>query len=404
MESKKTSKRKIFFIVVLVIVIGIGIFGYNWYYENTNFVSTDDAQVSGDIINASPKVSGKIVSENIKEGDKVKKGDILFSIEPDQVQAQLNQAGAGLDTAKAQLTKLEGGARSQEISGAQATVDQASASYGGAQTSKDNLTTNLNNLQSQYNTLISQMSAFKNPANGNYEASYALSQLDAARKANGITEAQYTVKAESIEQLFSAKQQLENQISVLQGQINAINSQISAAKAGIDAANSKLSLTNAGASDKDIAIAEDQVKSAQASYDLVKLNLDNTKVKAPIDGTIVQINSHVGDTVSIGQGIMSLVDFSKLQVTAYVLESDVEKIKLNENVKLSVDSFKGTSFQGKVQSIGLATSSVFSLFSTSNNSGNYTKVSQRVPVKLSLESGNDNIIPGMSVTAKIQIK
>lgn len=404
MENQKKSKNKIFLGVIIIIVIALGAFGYDWYYENTNFVSTDDASISGDIINASPKLSGKILSENVKEGDKVKKGDVLFTLETDQVQAQLNQAEAALDTAKAQLTKLEGGARSQEISGAQAIVDQASASYNGAQTSKNNLTTSLNNLQAQYNTLIAQMSDLKNPANGNYDANYAISKLDAARKANALTEAQYTVKAQAIEQLFSAKQQLENQISQLQGQINSANSQIAAAKSGIDAANSKLSLTNAGASDKDIAIAEDQVKSAQASYDLVKLNLDNTQVKAPIDGTIVQINSHVGDTVSLGQGVMALADFSKLQVTAYVLESDVEKIKLNQNVSLSVDAFKDSTFKGKVQSIGLATSSVFSLFSTSNNSGNFTKVSQRIPVKISLDSSNSGLVPGMSVTAKIRIK
>jgi len=281
-------------------------------------------------------------------------------------------------------------------------VDQATDAYNGAQANKDNLTTSLNNLQSEYNTLISQMSNCINPATGSYDASYAMGQLDAAH--NALTQAQYTVKAEAIEQLFASKQQLENQISQLQGQINSADTQISAAKAGIDGANSKLSLTNAGASDKDIAIAEDQVKSAQANYDLVKLNLDNTQVKAPINGTIVQINSHVGDTVSPGEGVMAIVDFSKLQVTAYVLEGDLEKIKLDQDVKLSVDSFSGTTFDGKVENIGLATSSVFNLFSSSNNTGNYTKVSQRVPVKISIDAGNNTVIPGMSVTAKIKIK
>jgi membrane fusion protein (multidrug efflux system) len=404
MENQKKSKSKILIGVVIVIVIALGGFGCDWYYENTNFVSTDDAQISGDVINASPKLSGEIVTENFKEGDKVKKGQVLFTLETDQVQAQLNQAQAGLDTAMAQLAKLEGGARSQEIAGAQSTVDQATAAYNGAQANKDNLTTSLNNLQSEYNTLISQMSGFVNPSTGSYDATYAMSQLDSARKVNAITEAQYTVKAEAVEQLFASKQQLENQISQLQGQINSVGTQISAAKAGIDAANSKLSLTNAGASDKDIAIAEDQVKSAQANYDLVKLNLDNTQVKAPIDGTIVQINSHVGDTVAPGQGVMAIVDFSKLQVTAYVLESDIEKIKLDQDAKLSVDSFSGTTFDGKVENIGLATSSVFNLFSSSNNTGNYTKVSQRVPVKISIDAGNNTVIPGMSVTAKIKIK
>lgn len=404
MEAKGKSKKKIFIAVIVVIVIALGAFGGNWYYENTHYISTDDAQISGDIINASAKISGKIVSENVKEGSKVKQGDVLFTLETDQVQAQLNQAQAALDTAKAQLAKVAGGARSQEVAGAQATVDQATAAYDAAQTNKNNLAISLNNLQSQYNDLLSQMSDFKNPSNGDYDASYALSKLDAAVKAKAITEAQYTVKSQAIEQLFSAKQQLENQISQLQGQINTQSDQITASKAGKDAANSKLSLTNAGASDKDIAIVEDQVKSAQANYDMVKLNLDNAQVKAPIDGTIIQINSHVGDTVSPAQAVMSEVDLSKLQVTAYVLEGDLEKVKFNQDVKINVDSFSNKTFNGKVQSLGLATSSVFSLFSTTNNSGNYTKVSQRVPLKISIDYGNNSIIPGMSAEAKIKIK
>lgn len=212
------------------------------------------------------------------------------------------------------------------------------------------------------------------------------------------------MKAQAIEQLFSAKQQLENQIAQLQGQINAANTQISGAQANINAANSKLSLTDAGVSNKDIAIAEDQVKAAQASYDLVKLGLDNTTVKAPMDGTVVQVNIHVGDTIAAGSGAISLVDLSKLQVTAYVLEGDLERVKLGQSVNLNIDAYSGTNFTGKVKQIGLATASTFSLFSTDNNSGNYTKVSQRVPVKINFESSSDNVIPGMSVTAKIKVK
>ena len=101
---------------------------------------------------------------------------------------------------------------------------------------------------------------------------------------------------------------------------------------------------------------------------------------------------------------MSLVDFSKLQVTAYVLEGDLERVKLGQSVNLSIDAYSGKAFTGKVNEIGLATASTFSLFSTTNNSGNYTKVSQRVPIKINFTSTNENVIPGMSVTTKIKVK
>ncbi len=403
-KGNKKSSKKIFISVIAVILVVFAAVGGYMYYNSITYVSTDDANVTGDIISASSLVPGRVAQVMVKEGDKVKKGDVLFTLETDQAQAQLNQAQAALDVAKASLDKVEGGARSEQISAAQAAVDAATAGLNGANTTKTNLQNTLNSLQSQYNTLLSQMDSTKNPKTGQYDASYALGQLDAAKAAGQISDGQYTVKAQAIEQMFSAKQQLENQIQQLQGQINASNAQINAAQASINGANSQLKLTNAGASNKDIAIAEDQVKEAQAAYDLVKLGLDNTTVKAPMDGSVAQVNIHVGDTIAAGSGAISLVDMSKLQVTAYVLEGDLEKVKLGQSVDLSVDAFPGTTFTGKVSQLGLATASTFSLFNTTDNSGNYTKVSQRVPIKIDFDSSTNNFIPGMSVTAKIKVK
>ena len=404
MKNKTSMKKgKTLLVVGLVMAVGLGGFGYNWYSDRVNYITTDNAKITGDIINASSKVSGKIAEVKVTSGTKVKKGDVLFTLEADQAQAQLNQAQAALDVAKAQLDKVAGGARSEEIAQAQAMVDQSSASVSGTVTNKTNLQNTLYDTQLKYNDLISKMASFKNPSTGDYDANYAIGQLDAALKKGSIEEAQYTVKVQSIQQLFAAKQQYETQISQLKGQINAVDSQVSAAKAGLSAATSKLSLTNSGASNKDIAVLEDSVKVAQANYDLIKLNLDNTEIKAPMDGTIVQVNVHVGDNITPGQGAISLVDFSKLQVTAYVLENDLEKVKVDENVKLSVDAFSGVTFNGKVKEVGLATASVFSLFSSDNASGNYTKVSQRIPVKIDFDAANQAVIPGMSATAKIKI-
>lgn len=181
MENKRSNK-KIFLTVIIVILIVFAAVGVDFYLQSVNYVSTDDAKISGDIISASSKIAGKVADVKVSEGSKVKKGDVLFTLETDQAQAQLNQAGAALDVGKAQLDKVEGGARSQEIAGAQALVDQATAGLSGANTTKTNLQNTLNSVQSQYNTLISQMSSCKNPSTGSYDANYAISKLDAAKK------------------------------------------------------------------------------------------------------------------------------------------------------------------------------------------------------------------------------
>lgn len=397
------AKGRIIITVGLLILLVLGGFGINYYIDLKNYVSTDDAKVTGDILNASAKIPGKVSKINVVEGDKVKKGEVLFSLETDQLLYQMNQAKAALEVAKAQLAKAESGARAQEVAGAQSMVDQASAALSGAKTTKENLESTLKTVQSQYNDLINQMGSFKNPSTKALDSGYAMKQLDTARAKGMLTEAQYTVKVQAVEQLFSGKLQYENQINQLNGQIKTVDAQISAAKAGLDGANDKLSLTNAGASDKDIAIIEAQVKAGQATFDLAKLTFDNSKVRAPEDGTVVQVNVHEGDMIGAGQAAISIVDFSKLEVTANVLEADLERIASKQSVTISIDSFPGNTFTGKVSEIGLATTSVFSLFSMDNASGNFTKVSQRVPIKITLDAGDKNVIPGMSAEVKIKV-
>lgn len=397
------SKGKILAIIGIVIILVLGAVAVNWYIDQKNYVSTDNAKVSGDILNASSKIPGKVATISAVEGNKVKKGDILFTLETDQAQDQVNQAQAALDVVKAQLDKAAGGARSQDVAGAQAMYDQAQAGYNGAKAGRDALQVSINDAQSKYNDLISSMSSFKNPSTGELDAGYAMSSLDNALKAKAITDAQYTVKSQAIQQMFASKAQLEGQLDQLKGQLKSLNAQVDAAKAGVDGANSKLSLVNAGASDKDIAILQNQVKAAQAALDLAKLNLDNTTVKAPADGTIVQVNVHAGDTIGAGQAAVVIADLSKLQVTANVLENDLNRINLNQKVTLTIDAFPGIKFTGTVKEKGLATASVFNMFDTSSASGNYTKVSQRVPIKIDFDLQGKPVIPGMSSEVKIKV-
>lgn len=398
----KKSKTKILAIVGIVLIVVLGAFGVNWYMDQKNYISTDDAQITGDILNASAKIPGKVLKINVAEGDTVKKGEVLFSLETDQLQDQMNQAKAALEVAKATLNKAVGGARAQEIAGAQALVQQADAALNGADTTKANLEGTLKDVEKQYNDLISQMDNFKNKSTGKYDANYAIEQLDSARSKGAITEAQYTVKVQGIQQLFAGKLQYENQISQLKGQLKTINAQIAAAKAGLSGANDKLSLTTEGASNKDIAIIAAQVKAAQAAFDLAQLNYNNAQVKAPADGTVVQVSIHTGDVIGAGQPGISIVDMSKLKVTANVLESDLERVGIGQKVTMTIDAFSGEKFTGTVEKKGLATASVFSLFNTANASGNFTKVSQRIPVKIGFSTNGEAVIPGMSAEVKIK--
>lgn len=132
----------------------------------------------------------------------------------------------------------------------------------------------------------------------------------------------------------------------------------------------------------------------------------NIDITSPIAGTIVQVPAIQGQTVSPGLTLVQVADLSNLTITAYVDEGSINNIKVNQEVDINIDAFSGTTYKGHIQNIVSATASSFSLLPSSDNtSGNFTKVTQRIPVIISLNStGNDNnIVPGMSAEVTIHV-
>ncbi|WP_036693666.1 HlyD family secretion protein [Paenibacillus tyrfis] len=127
-------------------------------------------------------------------------------------------------------------------------------------------------------------------------------------------------------------------------------------------------------------------------------------VAAPIDGTIVKNQAKEGQIVQPGQPLAQLVDMKNLYVTANLDETDVKDIQVGSAVDITVDGDSGTTLKGKVEEIGHVTNSVFSLLPSANTSGNYTKVTQKVQVKISMTNYSDSVLPGMNTTVKLTKK
>jgi multidrug resistance efflux pump len=124
-------------------------------------------------------------------------------------------------------------------------------------------------------------------------------------------------------------------------------------------------------------------------------------VTAPIEGTIVQSKALESQWVAPGQPLAQLVDMKKLYIMANIEETSIQDVSIGQEVDITVDAFSGTKIKGKVTEIGLATNSVFSLLPQQNASGDYTKVVQRIPVKIEMESYPEAMVPGMNATVKI---
>ena len=134
-------------------------------------------------------------------------------------------------------------------------------------------------------------------------------------------------------------------------------------------------------------------------------NLDLTVIKAPISGTVIKKIAHVGEIASPGVAVAMIADLKDLYVTANIEESDLNKLKVGQTVSYTIDTFPREKFNGKILSVGNAANSVFSLLPQQSTSNSFTKVTQRIPVKISIEDyHNKRLLPGMNAIIKINIK
>ncbi|MBC2579103.1 HlyD family efflux transporter periplasmic adaptor subunit [Clostridium sp. DJ247] len=132
-------------------------------------------------------------------------------------------------------------------------------------------------------------------------------------------------------------------------------------------------------------------------------SVDQSLVRAPIDGIIVKKQGTVGEIWSTGQNMFTLVDPNKLYISADVEETKIGRVKIGQLVEINIDQFGAEKFTGKVKSVGEAANSALSIFSAST-SGTFTKVVQRIPVKIQLDKFNNKILPGTNAVIKIHVK
>lgn len=156
----------------------------------------------------------------------------------------------------------------------------------------------------------------------------------------------------------------------------------------------------------DIAITQEKLAAAQLNS--VETNLANTTISSPIDGVVARKWSMPGDVVQPSQPIYTLYDLKDLWVDANFKETQIRYLKVGDPVSITIDAFPGTTFHGKVETVGAAAAAQFALIPPSNATGNFTKVTQRVPVRVSIDKSasaatgpSARLVPGMSATVKV---
>ncbi len=153
-------------------------------------------------------------------------------------------------------------------------------------------------------------------------------------------------------------------------------------------------------------VKEGDTVARQVDFTLASgVNLDMAVIKSPVSGTVVKKIGNVGEVGIPGQPVAMVADLKSVYITANVEETELHKVKPGQFVDFTIDAFPGVDFSGEVMSIGEATNSVFSLLPTQNTGGNFTKVVQRIPVKIAINDYQGfGLLPGMNAIVKIHIK
>lgn len=360
-NKKKKGKKKQKRLVILgssVLVIGTCIL-IAWL-SSLGHEHTDNAQIDAIITPVRSIVPGFVTDIKFTDNQQVKKGDTLVLIDRNDYMAKVAQAEAALESAKAQLDLSKSGETTASLN--------ANASVLTSQAAKENIATAQARLS---------------------KAEKEMARIEKMLKDGATTQQQYeSVKAE----YETAKAQSE----MLKKQYEASSAQATGAQSQAEGQKSQIALSTA------------LVKQREAELILAKTQLNNTVIVSPFDGIISKKSVEVGQYMQAGSPLCSAVDFTHLYVSANFKETQIEHMKPGQEVDLKVDAFPKAKLKGKLESFGGATGAKFSLLPPDNASGNFVKITQRVPVKIAITEFPQEmaglIIPGLSVVADVKTK
>ena len=350
-KKDNAGKRRILFLVLGGLVLG----GALYMLLRPKEESTDHAQVRGHIRPLAPRVAGHVVQVMFEENQTVRAGQTLVVLDSTDAVLRVRMADAALEAAEAQLRAAEQDLRnSQEgsIAGdAAARSAEARAASAAANAHKLELDLSRGN-ELRKGDVIAQ------------------SELDALQAAHDAAQAQLRA-AQAEAQNFSAQRAVTN-------------GRVESAKAQLDVLRATLA-------------------TKQADLDNARLQLDYCVINAPCDGVTGRRNVEVGQQVSPGQPLGAVVDTKDIWVTANFKETQLADIHAGQPVRIKVDAYPGEDLSGEVESISEATGAQFALLPADNATGNFVKVTQRIPVRVKImgQSAEHPLAVGMNVTVKV---
>ena len=339
------GRRTVLLGIGALLLIGGAIYGVRWWTVGRFIESTDDAYLQADSVTIAPKVSGYVAEVYVADNQAVKAGDSLVRLDRRQYQAILEQANATIAARKADIAR-----GAAELLQQQASIAQARAQLQGARSSETHA--------------IQEVKRYEPLVATGAETTEKLADLINARN-----QAAATVAAD-----IAAVQAAERQPATTQAQIEQ---------------------------------ARAQLEAAEASFRQAQLDTQDTIIRSTLDGRVGDRTVRVGQYAQPGTRFMTIVPVQDVYLEANYKETQIGLMRVGQPATIRVDALSGTELHGTVVSFSPGTGSQFALLPPQNATGNFTKIVQRVPVRIHIDAGQETrnvLVPGLSVTVHVDTR
>ena len=408
-KPKNKQRRRLLFAGLGVLAVVGGVFGIRWFEYASVHESTDDAYVTADVHPVSSRINGTVNGLLVNDNQHVQAGQLLVTLDPRDYQVEAQQAEASLESAQRQANaalsqinlssqtalgntqNAQGnvGSASASISTAIAAVKAAQAGVPAAQAQVAQANANLQKAQADYNrySVLYQQGVI------------ASQQMDTARAAYQVDLAQRNSAIQAVAQAQASLAQAQENVTKAQAQLAASKGGLLQAKAtGVQTQVSRSQYQAAQA-----AIAQ-----SQASLHNAQLQLSYTNIYAPTSGTVGNKSAEVGERLQPGTPLMAITQDDEWVVANYK-ETQLAKMRVGQQVEIHVDAIPDRNFIGYVNSFSPGSGATFALLPSDNATGNFTKIVQRIPVKIvfdpnSIRGYQSRIVPGLSVETSVNVK
>src|SRR6201987_2764594 len=361
-------------ILVLLLALGVLItLTRNWNSWEGGHVEqvTDDAYIRGDLTPLSTKVPGLVREVKVNDYQQVHKGDLLVQLDDDDYKAQVAEAAAGVDAAKAALenNRRQRQLQDSKIERALAGIDQANAQIAAAQAGKDAVQADVTRTRAER------------------------SRQEALVRTNSTTQ-------QKVEAAVADEQRFTGQYASREADLSQAHTLLRSNELAAEAERRGKAVLE---SQESQFVADLHAK--EAALEVARVNLGYTRIFAPADGTVGERQVRPGQLVSPGTQVMSFVENIRW-VAANFRETQLTNIKIGDAAEVRIDVYPGQVFKGRVLEISPASGSQFALLPPDNATGNFTKVVQRVPVKIVLDdaSSTSRLRPGLSAVVTIRTR